>query len=64
LKSGYPGYDTSVAVQLRRRTNPDNCKRAIAQGFTAMKLKVGSRDPERDVRRAEIVREVAVTAPG
>jgi L-fuconate dehydratase len=60
LKSGYPGYDTSVGwfnyddEQIR-----ENCKRAIAQGFTAMKLKVGSRDPGRDVRRAGIVREVA-----
>ena len=58
LKSGYPGYDTSVGwfnygdEQIR-----ENCKRAIAGGFTAMKLKVGSRDPARDVRRAEIVRE-------
>jgi L-fuconate dehydratase len=31
----------------------------MADGFTAMKLKVGSRDPERDLRRAKIVREVA-----
>jgi L-fuconate dehydratase len=60
LKSGYPGYDTSVGwfnyddAQVR-----DNCKRAIAAGFTAMKLKVGSRDPARDLRRARIVREVA-----
>jgi L-fuconate dehydratase len=60
LKSGYPGYDTSVGwfnyddAQVR-----ENCKRAIAAGFTAMKLKVGSRDPARDLRRARIVREVA-----
>src|ERR1700722_18737551 len=60
LKTGYPGYDTSVGwfnyddEQVR-----ENCKRAIAAGFTAMKLKVGSRDPERDLRRAKIVREVA-----
>ncbi len=60
LKAGYPGYDTSVGwfnyddEQVR-----ENCKRAAAAGFTAMKLKVGSRDPDRDVRRATIVREVA-----
>jgi L-fuconate dehydratase len=60
LKTGYPGYDTSVGWfnydddQVR-----ENCKRAIAAGFTAMKLKVGSRDPERDLRRARIVRDVA-----
>ena len=60
LKSGYPGYDTSVGwfnyddEQVR-----ENCKRALASGFTAMKLKVGSRDSARDVRRAIIVRETA-----
>ncbi len=60
LKTGYPGYDTSVGwfnyddAQVR-----ENCKRAVAAGFTAMKLKVGSHDPERDLRRAHIVREAA-----
>jgi L-fuconate dehydratase len=60
LKSGYPGYDTSVGwfnyddAQIR-----ENCRRAVAEGFTAMKLKVGSSDSERDLRRAGIVREVA-----
>jgi L-fuconate dehydratase len=60
LQTGYPGYDTSVGwfnyddEQVR-----ENCQRAIAAGFTAMKLKVGSSDPERDLRRARIVREVA-----
>jgi L-fuconate dehydratase len=60
LTAGYPGYDTSVGwfnyddEQVR-----ENCKRAIDAGFTAMKLKVGSKDPERDLRRARIVREIA-----
>jgi L-fuconate dehydratase len=60
LKTGYPGYDTSVGwfnyddEQVR-----ENCRRAVAAGFTAMKLKVGSRDAERDLRRAAIVREAA-----
>jgi L-fuconate dehydratase len=60
LRAGYPGYDTSVGwfnypdEQVR-----ENCKRAVAAGFTAMKLKVGSTDPERDIRRAHIVRETA-----
>jgi L-fuconate dehydratase len=60
LRTGYPGYDTSVGWfnysddQVRA-----NCRRAVDAGFTAMKLKVGSPDAERDVRRAEIVREVA-----
>lgn len=60
IEQGYPGYDTSVGwfnyddekVRL-------NCRKAIAEGFTAMKLKVGSTDPERDIRRANIVREEA-----
>jgi L-fuconate dehydratase len=60
LKTGYRGYDTSVGWfnysddQIR-----DNVKRAIASGFTAMKLKVGSKDFNRDIRRAMIVRETA-----
>ena len=60
IEQGYPGYDTSVGwfnyddekVRL-------NCRKAIADGFTAMKLKVGSADPKRDIRRAHIVREEA-----
>ena len=31
----------------------------LAAGFTAMKLKVGSREADRDIRRARIVREIA-----
>lgn len=60
LQKGYPGYDTSVGwfnyddEQVRL-----NCKKALADGFTAMKLKVGSTDPARDIRRAGIVREEA-----
>ncbi len=60
LKSGYPGYDTSVGwfnyddEQVR-----ENCRKAMDAGFTAMKLKVGSSDPDRDMRRAQIVRETA-----
>jgi L-fuconate dehydratase len=60
LRAGYPGYDTSVGwfdypdEQVRA-----NCRQALAAGFTALKLKVGSADPERDLRRARLVREVA-----
>lgn len=60
IETGYKGYDTSVGWfnysddQIR-----ENCKKAIDNGFTAMKLKVGSIDPLRDIRRAHIVREVA-----
>jgi L-fuconate dehydratase len=59
LKSGYPGYDTSVGwFNYSDELVRENCRRALGAGFTAMKLKVGSRDPERDLRRAAIVREV------
>ena len=60
LKAGYPGYDTSVGwFNYSDEQVRENCKRALDAGFTAMKLKVGAKDPERDIRRAHIVREVA-----
>lgn len=60
LTAGYPGYDTSVGwFNYSDEKVRENCKRAIDAGFTAMKLKVGSKDAERDLRRARIVREVA-----
>jgi len=60
IEKGYTGYDTSVGwFNYSDDKVRENCKRAIANGFTAMKLKVGSADPLRDIRRAHIVREVA-----
>ncbi|MCH5598055.1 enolase C-terminal domain-like protein [Niabella ginsengisoli] len=60
IKSGYPGYDTSVGwFNYDDEKVRTNCKAAIDAGFTAMKLKVGSTDPQRDIRRANIVRETA-----
>lgn len=60
LQSGYPGYDTSVGwFNYSDRKIQDNCKRAIDAGFSAMKLKVGSADVERDLRRAQLVRSIA-----
>lgn len=60
LKTGYPGYDTSVGwFNYSDEQVRENCRRALDAGFTAMKLKVGSADPARDVRRARIVRAVA-----
>jgi L-fuconate dehydratase len=60
LRSGYPGYDTSVGWF---QYDDDHVKRltqqAIESGFHAFKLKVGSRDGERDVRRAFMLRELA-----
>ena len=60
LKEGYLGYDTSIGwFNYDDETIKINCRKAIAEGFTAMKLKVGSPDPKRDIRRAHIVREEA-----
>ncbi len=60
LEKGYPGYDTSIGwFNYSDEKVRENCHKAIADGFTAMKLKVGSTDAERDIRRANIVREVA-----
>ena len=57
--SGYPGYDTSIGwFNYPDALIRENAKKAIAEGFTAMKLKVGSSDPERDIRRANLVRTV------
>jgi len=58
LSSGYPGYDTSVGWmayddgKVRELTT-----RAIDQGFEAFKLKVGSADEDRDLRRAAMLRQ-------
>lgn len=60
LRRGYPGYDTSVGWmayddgKVRELT-----ERAIGQGFSAFKLKVGSSDRNRDLRRASILRQCA-----
>ncbi len=60
LEKGYPGYDTSVGwFNYDDEKVRANCRKAIAEGFSAMKLKVGSSDPQRDIRRANIVREEA-----
>jgi len=60
LKLGYPGYDTSIGwFNYPDEKVRENVHIAIAEGFTAMKLKVGSADPERDIRRSHIVRQEA-----
>ncbi|MET0637330.1 MAG: enolase C-terminal domain-like protein, partial [Chitinophagaceae bacterium] len=60
LKKGYPGYDTSIGwFNYSDEQVKDNVARAVANGFTAMKLKVGSADANRDIKRANIVREAA-----
>jgi L-fuconate dehydratase len=59
LQSGYPGYDTSVGwmayddAKVRELT-----ARAIGLGFRAFKLKVGSSEEARDLRRAAMLRDL------
>jgi L-fuconate dehydratase len=60
LRSGYPGYDTSVGwFQYDDDRVRQNARRALDAGFRAFKLKVGSRDRERDIRRARMLRDLA-----
>jgi len=60
LRTGYPGYNTAVGwfsyedEEVRERT-----REALGRGFRAFKLKVGSADADRDVRRATLLRELA-----
>jgi len=57
LRSGYPGYDTSVGwMAYDDGKVRDLLDRAVSQGFRAFKLKVGSADEKRDLRRAEMLR--------
>ncbi|WP_168565472.1 enolase C-terminal domain-like protein [Crateriforma spongiae] len=59
VRNGYPGYDTSVGwFTYADDVIVANAKKALDAGFTAMKLKVGSADSARDLRRAELVRDV------
>lgn len=60
LREGFPGYDTSVGwFNYPDEQVVANVRRAVENGFTAIKLKVGSKDPMRDIRRAMMVREAA-----
>lgn len=60
LETGYKGYDTSVGwFNYSDEIVKDNVKKALDKGFTAIKLKVGSKDHQHDIRRAMLVREVA-----
>ena len=59
LRSGYPGYDTSVGwFGYDDATVRENARRALDNGFRAFKLKVGSQDPGRDLRRARMLRDL------
>jgi len=60
LQTGYRGYDTSVGwFNNSDEKIRENTRRAVDAGFTALKLKVGSDDPARDLRRAALVRQTA-----
>ena len=60
LLTGYKGYDTSVGwFNFSDEKVVENTKKAMDNGFTAMKLKVGSNDPFRDIRRANLIRNTA-----
>ena len=60
LHRGYPGYDTSVGwMAYGDRKVRELTERAIGEGFSAFKLKVGSADRDRDLRRAYMLRECA-----
>src|ERR1700689_2384302 len=59
LKSGYPGYDTSVGwMDYDDEKVTELKKKALAQGFSAFKLKVGSPQESRDLRRAAMLRKL------
>lgn len=60
LDQGYTAYDTSVGwFHYSDEDIVLNCRKAIDAGFRAMKLKVGSTDEDRDIRRAMLVRATA-----
>jgi L-fuconate dehydratase len=60
LRQGYPGYDTSVGwIAYEDDKVRELTQRAIVKGFSAFKLKVGSADRSRDLRRAAMLRECA-----
>lgn len=59
LARGYPGYDTSVGwFRYDDEKVKDLARRALDRGFHAFKLKIGSKEPESDLRRANMLREL------
>jgi L-fuconate dehydratase len=59
LKNGYPGYDTSVGwMNYDDEKVTELTKKALDQGFSAFKLKVGSPEESRDLRRAAMLRNL------
>jgi L-fuconate dehydratase len=63
LRKGYAGYDTSVGwFQYEDSRVKQLAQEALDRGFHAFKLKVGSPDRRRDLRRAFMLRELAPDA--
>jgi L-fuconate dehydratase len=63
LRTGYPGYDTSVGwFQYEDSRVKQLAQEAMKRGFRAFKLKVGSADGQRDIRRAFMLRDLAPDA--
>ena len=59
LRRGYPAYDTSVGwLPYDNEKVKENVTRALQEGFRAFKLKVGSADEGRDLRRAFVLRDL------
>jgi L-fuconate dehydratase len=64
LAAGYPSYDTSIGwFNYSDERLRENVKSALADGFRALKLKVGSGDTQRDIRRAFLLRELVGDIP-
>jgi L-fuconate dehydratase len=58
IERGYAGYDTSAGwFAYSDTTVVSRAREALEAGFLAVKLKVGGRDEERDVRRAFALRD-------
>ena len=59
LETGYPGYDTSFGwLHFDDDIIIQKAQEALENGFKALNLKVGSKDKERDIRRAKLVRSI------
>ena len=59
LQRGYPCYDTGFGwLHFSDEEIEEKAKAALNKGFKALKLKVGSADPDRDIRRARLVRKI------
>jgi L-fuconate dehydratase len=58
FKNGYPGYDTSIGwFQYEDSKICELARQAMDRGFHAFKLKVGSKDGDRDIRPAFVLRD-------